>query len=65
MNLYMSQYHYPLTHRAIRRERARLNRERRWELQSSAALRAEIRAHTICFNLMVLRRGGFVLPESQ
>ena len=65
MYLYLSQYHYPLTHRAIRRDRVRRNLERRWELQSSATLRAELREHDVRYNLIELRRSGFVLPESQ
>lgn len=63
MSLYQYPYHYPLTHRSIRRERVCCNRERRWELQSSATLRAELREHAVRYNLTELRRSGFVLPE--
>lgn len=65
MSLYQYPYHYPLTHRSIRRERVCCNRERRWELQSSATLRAELREVAIHHNLVVLRMRGFVLPETR
>ena len=64
MYMYLSRYHYPLTHRAIRRERVRCNRERRWELQSSATLRVELRGLNVDYNLIELRRRGLVLPAS-
>jgi len=64
-SMYLSQYHYPLTRRAIRRERVRCNRERRWELQSSTALRVELRDNSVGHNLAELRRRGFVLPEAR
>ena len=64
-SLYMSQYHYPLTRRAIRRERVHTNRERRCTLQIDHVLRTEFRKQAISHNLAELRHRGFVLPEAR